>query len=357
MPIVRSLRSCSIVGVLSALLATSGCSCNSPAGPGDAAVDGSSNLPDGGVDGAVTPVDGAVDGSTPLDGSSTIEDGGLVVIDAGDGGTTECFVKICVDSQGRQIRGQCGDCLDNDDDGRIDERDPECLNFCDDHEATYSFFDPSSGGGDTNSCNLDCYYDRDVGFGNDGCRWNGRCDPLQPDPLCTYNSGTVGSNSCPLTQAPSCATNCRPLVPNGCDCFGCCELPAGSNSFVFIGTGAANRAPTCTLAAAAAGDTTACAPCTPRLGDGNCYNSCERCELCLGKTVDDLPCDCFPAANRPSRCGPGVDGGVPDAGPIPDGGVPYMCPNNVPPCDFPGAAPCNAPNFCLTGCCILNDFG
>lgn len=321
------------------MASSAGCSCSSPNGAADAGADASSNSVDGGVDGSVSP-----------DGDIEILDGGVVLVDGGDGGTTECFVKICVDSQGRQIRGQCGDCLDNDGDGRSDERDPECLNFCDDHEATFSFFDPSTGGGDTPNCNLDCYYDPDVGSGNDGCRWNGRCDPLEPDPLCSpYNPSLVGGNSCPNVQAADCADDCRPLVPNGCDCFGCCEIPAGGGEFVFIGTGAPERTPTCTLAAALAGDEEACAPCTPRLGDDNCYNACARCELCLGKTVDDLPCDCFSAANQPSRCD-GMDAGVP----LPDdGGVPYECPQGpTTVCDYPGAPPCVAPAFCLTGCCV-----
>jgi hypothetical protein len=94
------------------------------------------------------------------------------------------------------------------------------------------------------------------------------------------------------------------------------------------------------------------------LGDDNCYNSCQRCELCLGKTVDDLPCDCFSGANRPPRCPTGVDAGVPDGGvTVPDGGVPYECPNNVPACDYPGLPECPYPTFCLTGCCVGVIFG
>lgn len=347
-------RSILALSGLTVILASSaGCSCSSPSGGSDAGVDASSSTQDGSVDGS-TGQDGSVDGGVLLDGDVTIQDGGVVLLDGGG----ECFVKICIDSQNRQIRGQCGDCVDNDDDGLADQDDPECLNFCDDHEASYSFFDPSSGGGDTPNCNLDCYYDPDVGSGNDGCRWNGRCDPLSPDPLCSpYSPGLVGGNSCPNTQSASCATNCRPLVPNGCDCFGCCELPAGSGDFVFIGTGAAERAPTCTEALAEAGDTEACAPCTPRLGDDSCYNSCLRCELCLGKTVDDLPCDCFTAATAPSRCD-GVDAGVPDGGtPQTDGGVPYECPDGPSTvCGFPGTPECPFPTYCLTGCCV-GDFG
>jgi hypothetical protein len=157
-----------LFGLTTILASSSGCSCSSPSGGTDGGVDGSANLPDGGVDGSIIP-DGSTDGALTGDGDINITDGGVVLVDAGDGGTTECFVKICIDSLGRQIDGQCGDCLDNDDDGLADERDPECLNFCDDHEATYSFFDPGSGGGDTPNCNLDCYYDPDVGSGNDGC--------------------------------------------------------------------------------------------------------------------------------------------------------------------------------------------
>ncbi len=340
---------------LLALLSVSGCSCSStPGAPADGGGSDGSTVDGGVIDGAVQ--DGALDDGAVVVTDSNVDlvDGGVVVVDAGDGGTTECFVKICVDAQGRQINAQCGDCLDNDMDGLADDLDPECLNFCDDHEATFSFFDPSSGGGDTPSCSLDCYYDPDVGSGNDGCRWNGRCDPLEPDPLCASRPSLVGGNQCPLVQAPECAERCGRVVPNGCDCFGCCELPAGGGNFVFIGTGAPERNPTCTLAAATAGDTTACAPCTPRLGDDNCYNSCGPCELCLGRTVDDLPCECFGGgATVPPRCEPQMmDGGVPDAGPTPDGGTPSQCAGDLQPCGLPGQAACPTNAFCLTGCCV-----
>lgn len=39
-----------------------------------------------------------------------------------------------------------------------------------------------------------------------------------------------------ITPDAACLAFCMPLTPNGCDCFGCCEVfaAAGSSRFVFI---------------------------------------------------------------------------------------------------------------------------
>jgi hypothetical protein len=123
-----------------------------------------------------------------------------------------------------------------------------------------------------------------------------------------------------------------PFVPNGCDCFGCCDIRTEANpgqaQWVYIGsfdeTQSGSKTGTCDMEAAKAGNTQACRPCTPL---ENCLAECGRCQLCLGKTVDDLPADCFEAPPE-ERCTLGRQ-----------------------PCGLPGDDPCPAHHFCLTGCC------
>ena len=104
-------------------------------------------------------------------------------------------------------------------------------------------------------------------------------------------TGVVGKN---IVRRPACGCDdsCGPLTPNGCDCFGCCTLPgACGHGRTAPGHSSARdeeRGP----ARFADLRTRSCAvPCTPA---GNCLNTCERCELCLGKT--ELPADCFPGS-------------------------------------------------------------
>ncbi len=185
------------------------------------------------LDGGVDFVD-FVDGATPpceLDtsGVCVIEDGG-VIIPTEDGGTTQCFFIQCD-----------GRVSDNDGDGLIDNRDPECLGPCDNYEGEELL---SGVGGETGEqCKADCYFDFGNGAGNDDCRWSRSCDPLEPKVKCTYDEGLLGSRNCPETQSQLCEDVCVPLTPNGCDCFGCCtfpeldgEGPGGGPGYVYIGS-------------------------------------------------------------------------------------------------------------------------
>jgi hypothetical protein len=75
-------------------------------------------------------------------------------------------------------------------------------------------------------------------------------------------------------------------------------------------------------------------------------NTCERCEICLGKP--DIPEDCFPGSG-----GMGGNGGSAGSGGMggSDGGE--RCPAGKQACGLPGDAPCESGGFCLTGCCII----
>ena len=262
---------------------------------------------------------------------------------------------------------QCGDTIDNDGDGLIDWQDPDCLGPCDNTENGLNLGIP---GGDGPACTVDCYWDSNSGSGDDQCYWNHKCDPLSVDPnfypepwngtKCAYdmNANTPGTNdSCDtlLTQQPAtCLKICPSLTPNGCDCFGCCVLYKNGQEYgpVWLGTEDGNGNFTCTLDKLGTADQNkACAPCTPVQDE--CFNGCGKCELCIGKTVDDLPPECFPQ--------PPPDGGSSSSsasssgsGSSSSGSPPPQCPTGVQPCGLPGQALCEVGWSCITGCCVQN---
>jgi hypothetical protein len=231
------------------------------------------------------------------------------VVDDADGGVSAaCEPAPC---QGRAL--SCGNCEDDDGDGLVDALDPDCLGPCDDNEEGYYI---EAGASPPSTCGRDCYFDQDQGAGNDRCVWDLGCDPLQPGgPGCPHVEPPVGGG-CPAEQEPACLELCLPLVPNGCDCFGCCELVAGSGQYAFIGSLGDDRDPSC--AHGLASDPAACRPCTPV---DDCFNPCEECEQCVGRPASEVP-----------------------------GGCEQDCAGRAP-CGLSGQPPCQAGSFCITGCC------
>ncbi len=387
------------------------------------------SIPDGGVlladgggillpDGGVIPItDGGQVGV--VDGGISAPDGGIVVI-LPDGG--RCVQATC---QGKLYA--CGDCIDNDGDGKTDMDDVGCLGPCDNTETDLTLGIP---GGNNAPCKADCYFDQDTGSGNDKCVWDHGCDPHETSPnfypetqsgaQCKYDwektkvqgNGTCSEFFYSPGQPNECHNFCGPLTPNGCDCFGCCTFPALANEveavqppladggvrpaakpkYVWLGSLDTNGNPSCT--ADKVNDPTKCHSCTPVQ---SCLNTCERCELCIGKTT--LPADCLPPPPPPVIPDGGIplpdgggtllpDGGVllPDGGVIsipdgglslpdgglilPDGGIVQSDGGSFPAGDggtcggqlcFSGAAcglacqaPCPTGQFCLTGCCTPN---
>jgi hypothetical protein len=151
------------------------------------------------------------------------------------------------------------------------------------------------------------------------------------------------------TQTQACMDYCGPLTPNGCDCFGCCELPAGSGDFVWLGSEDGNGNGSCTIADI--NDPTKCEPCLPVQA---CLNNCEYCEVCIGKPT--IPEECLPGgtggATSVGAGGTGAGSGVGGTSVGGAGGTPSMqCPTGVQPCGQPGELPCSTQFYCITGCC------
>lgn len=248
-------------------------------------------------------------------GATGTSDGGVAVSDAWVGNQPTCSGTVYA----------CSDGKDNDGDGKVDAADGECVGPCDNDEASFA---TGISGDNKDACKQDCFFDGNSGQGDDGCEWNLKCDPLSPgatlDKSCPYDAAF---QNCPATQTQACVDNCRGLTPNGCDCFGCCQVSTGDRTFtVFLGSG--------TECSASAPDK--CTSCTP---NPSCINDCGECELCLGRTIDDLPAKCFAAG--------------PDAGVGPDAGGPRL-----PTCDDSRTAcldndACPLAYYCITGCCTL----
>ena len=289
---VTVLRSVSILAVFSAL---AGCSCSTDPG-----------LDDGGLDGSVgSDTDPRMD-APRTDGPIVSDDGGVVITE--DGG----FMWTCVVTRCDGHLLECGDCIDNDGDGTTDARDPECLGPCDNTEGPA--LTAGVGGEGGASCNRDCYFDFGNGSGNDQCRWDTLCDPNSPDDVCPYEEGELGGMRCPDEQGSVCLDVCRPLTPNGCDCFGCCTFDAlrgraeaDGGEYVWIGSGigeGAERTGTCTLDLIE--DTSACHPCEPQ---PDCSNDCGRCELCIAGATPSPQTATHPTA--PSRTAGSTTAAIP----------------------------------------------
>lgn len=247
------------------------------------------------------------------------------------GGDTGCRPVACQDKV-----YDCGDCSDNDQDGVADSADMECTGACDDTEDSFYGGIP---GQNNAPCRQDCYFDSNSGVGDDECYWSHECDvesvaengyPPSGDASCAYdlNAMVPGSDlSCSalaFSQSDKCNTVCRPVTPNGCDCFGCCQLDRRRNDYVFIGStidgqGSCNESNI--------DDQEACRPCTPVQ---SCFNECMPCEQCVGGAPD-----------------PSCEGG---------GGAPSVsqrCDQGVTPCGQVGEPECPAEEYCITGCCVV----
>jgi hypothetical protein len=238
----------------------------------------------------------------------------------GTGGSagTGCSVAEC---QGKTYA--CGNCDDDDRDGLIDALDPDCLGSCDNTEDSFYGGIPGQSGG---GCRQDCYFDQDSGSGNDGCDWTHSCDPLSVapgyppngDPQCAYDPNAMLQGrvcaALQATQSTECLNYCQPLTPKGCDCFGCCELPARSGKFVWLGS---NQGGLGTCTRDKLGDPSACQPCTQVAA---CARPCGPCDICAGETSQAPSC-----------------------------GEPPVCESGTLPCG-PGAT-CADQYYCISGCC------
>jgi hypothetical protein len=140
--------------------------------------------------------------------------------------------------------------------------------------------------------------------------------------------GSPGGTDCadyfadpPDGQSDDCIAECGPITPNGCDCFGCCDV---NGSIVWIGNehGVSSSDPSVPPEYCELSEVTDPVECPPCVQVPSCVNSCERCEICIGKPT--VPADCNPDA---------------------------QCPGGEQPCGLAGQELCPTGFYCVTGCC------
>ena len=217
-----------------ALLVAAGCGSNSPAG-----VSGTAGHGGTGAGGTTTSGSGGTSASgtagTMGNGGTTATSGSGGTTTSGSGGTTGSGTGGGTGSGGtggtKVGNPQCSDGIDNDGDGKIDYDDPECVGPLDNDESSFATGIP---GDNMDACKQDCFFDGNSGAGDDDCNWQLKCDPQSVEPKCPYDQqyATQHANECSVSasQSQTCVDKCRKLVPNGCDCFGCCLIPGAPNA-------------------------------------------------------------------------------------------------------------------------------
>jgi hypothetical protein len=249
---------------------------------------------------------GAIDASqTTGDGSTnTLPDGGTSpTADANPFGPVNDAGQPLCDNKGTLAVCQCSDDKDNETtpDGKIDALDPECSGPFDNDESTFATGIP---GDNSDPFVQDCFFDGDSGGGNDKCRWDIRC--------LDFEAPYEGPH-CNGQRLEGCV-HCRQLTPNGCDCFGCCDIYVGDKTYTV------RIQDTCTTEAVENPDL--CPPCTKVV---DCSNPCDPCEYCIGHEPEPSCTDA-------------------------DGGITGPCAEGVVECDIDGACP--ADFGCVSGCCV-----
>lgn len=194
----------------------------------------------------------------------------------------------------------CNDGLDNDRDGQPDGQDLECTGPFDNDEATFG-----TGMEGSNGRCRDCFFDGNNSVVDDGCSYHRDC----------LTSVGPGDGRCGCDVGAECVASCQNRTPNGCDCFGCCEVTGDAAERFTVQL-------TDTCSAGALSDPAQCPPC---VRDDTCFNPCGPCEACPGRPLSELDPACA------------------------EGGLPYRCDNGR--VCGPGR-PCQNDFYCLQGCCI-----
>jgi hypothetical protein len=217
------------------------------------------------------------------------------------GAPTLCGKSVC----------KCDDGKDSDKDGLVDGLDPECTGPFDDDEKTFGTGIPIPKG----PCR-DCFWDDNGGSGDDDCKYPA---------MCLEGAAAMALPMCGTCDVPTeCVEACAARTPNGCDCFGCCAITRTDGSVVHV-----ELQDDCAMDKL--DDGKACPRCVQNT---QCMNPCGRCELCVGRTIADLPADCAGGATDPDLV--------------------YVCEEGQSVCSTTAA--CAESTYCHLGCCLPTVF-
>jgi hypothetical protein len=281
-------------------------------------------------------------GGTPGDPDAAAGGNGAGGQVMGDAAGAEAMIPTPVPVTCEVAAPQCNDGIDNDKDGKFDSLDPECVGPCDNDEGSFA---TGIAGDNIDACKQDCFFDGNSGMGDDGCDWNLKCDSANPGGTsCPYDASY---KNCPKAQSAKCVRNCQKLTPNGCDCFGCCAVTANGQTVNVM------LVASCTTAKF--GDAAACPRCTQNTA---CVNTCEKCEVCIGRPAPDASCGTTGGTGGASGAGgsAGAGGATGAGGTTGAGGsTGGQCAAGVVSCGPGGqvaATACGVGYYCQTGCCI-----
>jgi hypothetical protein len=223
-----------------------------------------------------------------------LEDAGLgdASFQVSDAGLALCGKHVCA----------CSNQEDDDLDRFADGFDDECTGAFDDDEASLGTGGIKIG----NAQCANCFFGGHPGLSEDPCRISVSC-------LQGGLPQRVPASCSTCDPSTECVDSCLARTPNGCDCFGCCEVRLQNGSVVKV-----MLAAECSIEGNLVQGCQACVP------NEACFNECGPCELCPGKTLADLPDECQ------------REGGVACEG------SPVCAPEN----------PCDLGQWCGFGCCL-----
>jgi hypothetical protein len=260
----------------------------------------------------------SVDGPLFIDADGGTAPGAGGSSGVGDAGALDPYVlppSVTIGEAGEVLCGSvlcaCNNGVDDDGDGNGDGFDEECTGALDNDEGTFSTGIP---GDNSDPKWQDCFFDGNSGAGDDHCRYHVDClsgDKAASDPDCAVSA--------------ECHDFCAARTPNGCDCFGCCTVQLDDGSSVSV-----SISESCSLETVT--DAASCPRCTPSTA---CGNTCGECELCPGKSIEDLPASC---SETPGTGGSGGDT------------PPFSCDAGQTVCSTSGDCP--GGNYCSLGCCL-----